>query len=333
MNDIGRQTARGEPAFLDQFTSQFNRVNEELGKVLDSKVSLIEEVGSYSLLGGGKRLRPLFFILSCQLCNYHERDMYHLSAIFECLHAASLLHDDVLDNASIRRGKSSANSIWGNPAAVLVGDFLFSRSSRMAVEKKHIEFLRILADAATRMTEGQMLELINTHNWNMTRREYLGIITSKTASLISAACASGGIVAGARRPYIKSLRNFGLNMGIAFQIVDDVFDYTSSVEKTGKPMGSDLREGKITLPLIYTLTYLDKGERGRLEHLFKDGNASEKDYSRIIEFVQDNGAINKCREDAQGYVNLAETYLRPFPDSSIKESLLKLNQFIVDRSY
>jgi octaprenyl-diphosphate synthase len=323
---------REESTFLDQFASQFGKINEELGKVLDSKVSLIEKVGSHSLLGGGKRLRPLFFILSCQLCNYHESDIYPLSTVFECLHAASLLHDDVLDNASIRRGKSSANKIWGNSAAVLVGDFLFSRSSRMAVEKKHIEFLKILADTAIRMTEGQMLELINTHNWSITRREYMGIITSKTADLLSAACASGGIVAGAKKDDIESLRNFGLNMGIAFQIVDDVFDYTSSVEKTGKPIGSDLREGKITLPLIYTLTYLEKGERGRLEHLFKNGNASDKDYLRIIELVKDNGATKKCLKDAQDYANLAETYLGPFPDSPIKESLLKLNQFIVDRS-
>jgi len=324
---------REESTFLDQFASQFGKINEELGKVLDSKVSLIEKVGSHSLLGGGKRLRPLFFILSCQLCNYHKSDMYPLSTVFECLHTASLLHDDVLDNASIRRGRSSANKIWGNSTAVLVGDFLFSRSSRMAVEKKHIEFLKILADTAIRMTEGQMLELINTHNWSITRREYMGIITSKTADLLSAACASGGIVAGAKKDDIESLRNFGLNMGIAFQIVDDVFDYTSSVEKTGKPIGSDLREGKITLPLIYTLTYLEKGERGRLEHLFKNGNALDKDYLRIIELVKDNGAINKCLKDAQDYADLAETYLSRFPDSPVKESLLKLNQFIVDRSY
>jgi len=161
----------------------------------------------------------------------------------------------------------------------------------------------------------------------------MGIITSKTACLISAACASGGMVARAKQAYVQSLKNFGLNMGIAFQIVDDVFDYTSTVEKTGKPIGSDLREGKITLPLIYTLTYLEKGERGRLEHLFKNGNASDKDYVRITELVQDNGAINKCLKDAQDYVNLAGTYLSAFPDSPVKESLLKLNQFIVDRSY
>ena len=323
---------REESKFLDQFAPYFSRINEELGKVFDSKVSLIEEVGNHSLLGEGKRLRPLFFILSCQLCNYHESDMYPLSTVFECLHAASLLHDDVLDNASMRRGRSSVNKIWGNSTAVLMGDFLFSKSSRMAVEKRHIELLKVFADTAIRMTEGQMLELVNTHNWNITRREYMGIITSKTADLLSAACACGGIVAGANKADIQALTNFGLNMGIAFQIVDDVFDYTSTVEKSGKPIGNDLREGKITLPLIYTLNYLEKGEKDRLEHLFKNAKASEKDHVKIIELVQNNGAINKCRKEAQDYANRAETYLSLFPDSPTKESLLKLNQFIVNRS-
>jgi octaprenyl-diphosphate synthase len=318
--------------FLDQFNLYFRRINKEFDKILDSHVPLIKEIGRYSLLGGGKRLRPLFFILSCQLCNYNERDIYTISAIFECLHAASLLHDDVLDNASIRRGTSSANKIWGNSAAVLVGDFLFSKSSRILVDQKHIEFLKILADTATEMTEGQMLELINTHNWNISRNEYIGIITSKTAALISAACAGGGIIAGAEKDNIQSLKNFGLNAGIAFQIVDDIFDYTSTVEKSGKPIGKDLREGKITLPLIYTLAYLDKGEKNRLEYLFKNGQASEKDYARVIGLVKDNGAIHKCQQDAQAYADLAETQLSPFPDSSVKNSLLRLNQFIVNRT-
>ncbi len=322
-----------ESEFLGQFAPYFSRIDEELDKVLDSEVSLIEEVGSHSLLGRGKRLRPLFFVLCCQLCNYHGSDMYALSTIFECIHAASLLHDDVLDNASVRRGRSSANRIWGNSAAVLVGDFLFTKSSRMAIEKKEIELLKVLADAAMRMTEGQILELDNTHNWDMTRKEYMGIITSKTAALISAACAGGGIVAGANQPMIRSLQNFGLNMGIAFQIVDDVLDYTDPLEESGKHIGGDLREGKVTLPLIYTLAYLEKTERDRLEQMFKNGKASDREYLRIRELVLENGAVNQCRKDAQVYVHLAETHLSLFPDSPTKESLLKLNQFIVDRSY
>ncbi len=322
-----------ESSFLDQFTTHFQRINEELGKVFDTNVPLIEEVGSYSLLGGGKRLRPLFFILSCELCDYREGDMYLLATIFECIHAASLLHDDVIDNASIRRGKRAANKVWGIPAAVLVGDFLFSKSSRIAAEKTHAEFLRVLAETATMMTEGQIMEYINTHNWSMTRKEYLEIITSKTAALMSAACSCGAVVAGASQADIQSLRDFGRNMGIAFQIVDDIFDYTSTVERTGKSMGRDLREGKITLPLIYTLTYLVREERKRLEELFKNGEASERDYVRITELVRNNGAIGRCRRDAQEYADLAGRCLNLFPDSSQKESLLKLNQFIVDRNH
>jgi octaprenyl-diphosphate synthase len=322
-----------EASFLEQFSPHFQRINEELGKVFDTHVPLIEEVGSYSLLGGGKRLRPLFFVLSCNLCDYHDSDIYLLATIFECIHVASLLHDDVIDNASVRRGKAAANKVWGIPAAVLVGDYLFSKSSRIAAEKTHAEFLRVLAETATRMSEGQILEYSNTHNWNMTRKEYFGIIASKTAALMSAACSCGGIVAGASQADIQSLRDFGLNMGVAFQIVDDIFDYSSTVERTGKSIGSDLREGKITLPLIYTLSYLEKQEKERLEDLFKNGKASERDYRRITELVRNNGAIRRCRKDAQEYANLAEQCLGLFPNSSEKESLLKLNQFVVDRNH
>jgi octaprenyl-diphosphate synthase len=322
-----------ESSILEQFTPHFHRINEELGKVFDTHVPLIEEVGSYSLLGGGKRLRPLFFVLSCELCDYRDSDMYLLATIFECIHAASLLHDDVIDNASIRRGRKAANKVWGIPAAVLVGDFLFSKSSRIAAEKMHAEFLQVLAETATMMSEGQILEYINTHNWNMTRKEYVDIITSKTAALMSAACACGAIVAGASRADIQSLRDFGLNTGIAFQIVDDIFDYTLTVEKTGKSTGNDLKEGKITLPLIYAITYLERGERERLEDLFKNGKASERDYVRIMDLVKNNGAIGQCRRDAREYADLAEECLSLFPSSSEKESLLKLNQFIVDRNH
>jgi octaprenyl-diphosphate synthase len=311
--------AQEEILFLEQFSLHFQRINQELSKVFDTNVPLIEEVGSYSLLGGGKHLRPLFFILSCNLCDYHDSDIYLLSTIFECIHVASLLHDDVIDNASVRRGKAAANKVWGIPAAVLVGDFLFSKSSRIAAEKTHAEFLRVLAGTATSMSEGQILEYSNIHNWNMTRKEYFGIIASKTAALMSAACSCGAIVAGASQTDIQYLRDFGLNMGIAFQIIDDIFDYSSTVERTGKSIGSDLREGKVTLPLIYTLSYLETQEKERLNTLFKNGKASEKDYRRITELVRNNGAIGRCRS--------------PFPSSSEKESLLKLNQFVVDRSH
>ena len=202
----------------------------------------------------------------------------------------------------------------------------------MVIDEKHIELLKVLADTATRMTEGQVLELVNAHNWKLSRAEYMSIITSKTAALISAACAGGGIVAGAEETHIRSLRDFGLNMGIAFQIIDDVFDYTASAEQTGKPMGSDLREGKITLPLIYALTCVRPQERERLEGIFKSGKASESDYDEVTRLVRSDGAIARCRRDAQEYVDRAAAHLGFFPDSLIKEYLLELNQFVVTRS-
>ena len=324
---------RDDSKFLDQFSPYFLKIDEELGKIFETNVSLIGEVGRHSLLGRGKKLRPLFFILSCELCNYNEGDLYSLSTIFECVHVASLLHDDVLDNAFIRRGKSSANKIWGNSAAVLVGDFLFARASRIAIDKQHFKLLRIISDAAIKMSEGQALELVNTYNLDMTKREYLDIITWKTAELISAACACGGILAGEKEENIKFLKTFGINMGIAFQIIDDLFDYISTTKETGKPAGNDIREGKVTLPLIYLLVDLEKKERDGLQDLFKSTKTSKKNYMRFIELVNSNGIISKCREEAQHYAQMAESSLVIFPDSQAKDSLLKLNRFIVDRSY
>ena len=321
-----------ESTFFDQFAPYFKRINKELENVVTSDVSSIEEIAKYAVLGSGKRLRPLLFILSSQLCNYHGDDIYAFSTVFECFHTASLLHDDVIDNASIRRKRPSANAMWGNEAAILAGDFLLSKFFRIVAQKRHLKLFKVLTETATKMTEGQMLEFANTHNWNLTEKEYLSIITAKTAALLSTACESGGILAGAKLIDIQSLKNFGLNMGIAFQIVDDVFDYTATTRNIGKPIGNDLKEGKITLPLIYALTSLTCDERNRLEELFKKREASKHDYSAITEFVRSNGAIKQCRQKAQAYIDRAERCLNPFPDSSIKEQLISLNQFVVERN-
>lgn len=324
---------RNDFKFLDQFSPYFLKIDEELEKIFETNVSLIADIGRHSLLGGGKKLRPLFFILSCQLCDYSEDDLYALSTIFECVHVASLLHDDVVDNALLRRGKSSANKIWGNFAAVLAGDYLFARSARIAVDKRHYKLLRAISDATIKMSEGQALEMVNAYNLKMTKSKYLNIITWKTAELISAACSCGAILAGEKEEAIRSLRRFGLNMGIAFQIIDDLFDYISTEKETGKPEGNDIREGKVTLPLIYLLVDLGEEERNRLQGLFESAKTSRKDYIKFIELVNSNGIINKCRNEAQHYAQMAETDLAVFPDSRAKEFLLELNRFIVERTY
>jgi octaprenyl-diphosphate synthase len=318
--------------FLEKFNIHFRRIDEALGRVLSSQVPLIDSIGNHSLLGGGKRLRPLLFILACQVCGYKGEDPYSYSAIFEYIHTASLLHDDVIDDGHIRRKKPSVNHIWGNSAAVLSGDFLYSKSFALAVSSGNLKFLRVLTDTTTRMAEGQVLELVHTHNWSITKDEYMEIIASKTAVLISAACACGAIISGAEKEAVDCLAQFGFNMGIAFQMVDDLLDYTSSTEEFGKPVGKDLREGRITLPLIYTLSHFEEAEIERLEDLFKNRKAHEKDYEELLTLVRDDGVVDRIRSEARGYVEKATEFLHLFPESPVRRDLLGLNAYIIERS-
>jgi octaprenyl-diphosphate synthase len=319
--------------FLGQFNDHFQRINDELDRTLITHVPLIESIGNHSLLGEGKRLRPLLFVLACQLCGYQAEDAYRFSTIFEYIHTASLLHDDVIDNGHIRRKKPSVNHVWGNSAAVLSGDFLYSKSFSLAVDCKNLEFLKVLTDTTTKMAEGQVLELVHTHNWNISKDEYMEIIRSKTAVLISAACACGAIISGAEKRTVDQLAQFGFNCGVAFQLMDDLLDYTSSQNAFGKPVGKDLKEGKITLPLIYTLPSIEEAEIERLEDLFKNQKADEEDYRRLINLVRNNGVVDKIRSEAQVYVDEAARFLDPFPTWSVKGNLMDLNNYIVKRSF
>jgi octaprenyl-diphosphate synthase len=319
--------------FLDQFDNYFERINQAISGTLSTQIPLIEDISHHSLLGQGKRLRPLLFVLASQLCRYRGDDIYRFSTIFEYIHAASLLHDDVIDKADMRRKKPSANHVWGNSAAVLSGDFLYSMSFSIAVACNNLALLKILTDTTTRMAEGQVLELTHTHNWHISKDTYMEIITQKTAALISAACSGGALISGAEKRAVDHLAQFGQNMGIAFQLTDDLFDYTSSEEEIGKPVGKDLREGKITLPLIYALSDLEKAEIEQLENLFKNRKVDNEDYSRIIDLVRSNGAIDKTLWEARLYADRAITFLNPFPESPIKENLRDLNAFIVKRRF
>jgi len=316
---------------LNRYKDHFHRINEELDRVLSSRVPLIKDIGSHSLLGHGKRLRPLFFVLSSQLCNYQGKDTYHLSTIFEYIHTASLLHDDVLDNAETRRRKPSANQVWGNQAAVLEGDFLNSKASSIAVDAGNLPFLKRIVETITRMVEGQILELTLAHNWDLSKEQYLEVIIAKTAVLMSAACACGAIIAGAEKWAVESLSQFGLNLGVAFQLIDDLLDYTSSEKVFGKPVGKDLREGKITLPLIYAVEKMESSGKRRFETLFKSHRAAERDYQGVIRLVKNNENIDRVLADAKAYVDKAAKCLSPFPESPVKESLLELNQYIIQR--
>ena len=319
--------------FFDRFTTQFNEIENELEKSFSSSEPLIKEIVRHSLLGEGKRLRPLLFILSSLICGYEKRDIYRLSAIFEYIHCASLLHDDVIDNADTRRKKPSASSVWGNTAAVLIGDFLFSMAFNIAIESKNLDILSIVNRTAVLMTEGQVRELVFAGKWDIKEEDYLKIITLKTAELLSVSCESGAVISDADKNSMNALKKFGLNMGIAFQIVDDLLDYTASEEEFGKPVGKDIREGKVTLPLIYTISEMKESDAKRFETLLINGNGREEDYDELINIVRESGNMEKTKEKAQRYVNEAAKYLKSFPASRYREDLLFLNDYMLERLY
>ena len=318
-------------AFLAQFRPHFEKIEEAMDDVVGSHIVLLREISEHSLLGKGKRLRPLLFVLCCQLCGYYEEKRYRLSAVFECLHTASLLHDDVLDNAELRRSKPSASSLWGNSAAVLAGDFFYSIGSSVALEIKNIPFFKVLIDTAIRMVEGQILELGHTHDLHLSRERYFEIITAKTAELMSAACSSGAIVAGADPKKIEPLRAFGMNIGIAFQLIDDLLDYISSEDTFGKPVGKDLREGKITLPLIYALSKIEPDDVGKLGTLFAE-DGDEEEYRRLLEIVRKGGDLSRIHQEALGYAHKATSTLESFPDCLEKTELKALAHYVVRRT-
>lgn len=299
--------------------------------VVGSHIVLLKEITVHSLLGKGKRLRPLLFVLCCQLCGYRKENRYRLSAVFECLHTASLLHDDVLDNAELRRSKPSASRLWGNSAAVLAGDFFYSKGSSVALDIENIPFLKVLIDTAIRMVEGQILELGHVHDLHLSKERYFEIITAKTAELMSAACSSGAIVARAEPRKIEALSAFGMNLGIAFQLIDDLLDYVSSEDTFGKPVGKDLKEGKITLPLIYALSRLEPDDVGKLGSLFEN-EGDEEEYQRLLEIIRKGGDLSRIHEEAKEYAEKATGNLESFPDCIEKTELKALAHYVVRRS-
>jgi len=275
----------------------------------------------------------LLFILSCKLLEYEEEHVYSLSTVFEYIHVASLLHDDVLDNAKIRRSKPSVNNKWGDHIAILEGDFLYSRSLRVALSTQDIRFLEKLAIATENMVEGQLMEIFYSNNLSLTKAQYMDIIEKKTASLLSAACECAAIIAKAGKKKEKALKSFGLNLGMAFQLVDDLLDYVSSEDIFGKPVGKDLKEGKVTLPLIYALQKMGEEDKKRIKQLFEEKKDNSHEHRYIIEKVVQTGAISRTREDAIFFIQKAKESLNVFDNSPAKNALINLSNYIVQRDH
>lgn len=300
---------------------------------LKSHVPLISEINQHILLGGGKRLRALLFILCSRLCGFSGERAYYFSSIFEYLHAATLLHDDVIDNAAVRRGKASANTVWGNSASVLVGDFLLAKSFALAVETEDILFLDVLSRTTTRMAEGMVLELVESHNLEVTEEIYREILINKTAILISAACQTAAIWSKASVEEQEALAEYGLELGIAFQIVDDILDYTATQDEFGKPVGNDFKEGKITLPLIHTLKVCSDKNKNKIREMGGKDQFVDEDFRFLFELIKGNGGFEYAWERALNSKEKAKELLKRFSPTEDRQTLIDLADFVVERKY
>jgi octaprenyl-diphosphate synthase len=307
------------------------RIDEEINSLLVSDIPLIPLVGRHIMGSGGKRLRPLLMILAARLCGYRGNRDAPLAVVFEFLHAATLLHDDVVDHAETRRNKPAANTIWGNAGVVLVGDFLYSKAILMAIEYQNLKILEVLLDATTKMSEGEVLQLINSDNLEISEKEYLKVIVRKTAVLISAACQVGAIFGGGGAAEERALNAYGHNLGIAFQLIDDTLDFTGEAEELGKPVGNDIREGKATLPLIHALRNAKPAERDRLRQIFSADEISARDEMELRNMVVRTGGIEYTRNLAITHANLARKALKIFSDGPEKEILDDTAGYVVCR--
>lgn len=307
------------------------RIEAEIDRQLTTSVPLISVVGRYIMGSGGKRLRPLLMILSARLCGYRGNRDAPLSVTFEFLHAATLLHDDVVDHAEVRRNKPAANTIWGNPAVVLVGDFLYSKAIRMTVGYGNIDILEVFSETTTRMAEGEVLQLVHADNLEIEEHEYLEVITRKTAVLISAACRIGAIFGGGGSAEEVALRNYGHNLGIAFQLIDDTLDYTGDVGELGKPVGNDIQEGKATLPLIAALRNGRPVDGDRLRAIFSSEIIQPEDFLEVKELVARGGGIDYTKKLAMQHVLEAKENLAIFPDHPTKGVLEDIADYVLCR--
>jgi len=314
---------------LECIGEDFKKVDQEFRKNLRSDVPIISAIGEYLLLSGGKRFRAQLLLLSAKLCGYSGENHISMASLIEFIHTATLLHDDVVDKAKFRRGTKSANREWGNEVCVLVGDFLFTKCFTLMVESGNWKILHTISRATTIMAEGELEELIRTKDLSLTEEGYLSIITRKTAYLISAAIQIGAILGNVSEEKEEALTKFGMDVGIAFQLIDDNLDYTS--KKSGKKIGIDLREGKITLPMIFTLNRCDEGEKAFIHETVNSHPITKKAFFRVAEIIERYHGIQYTRERAKGYVEGAKDYLRLFPDSKEKEALYALADYVVER--
>lgn len=298
---------------------------------LASEVVLINQVAEHIVSAGGKRLRPMLVVLAGRACGAGGPVHHQLAAIVEFIHTSTLLHDDVVDESDLRRGRSTANAIWGNAASVLVGDFLYSRSFQLMVELDSMEVMRLLADTTNRIAEGEVLQLLHVHNPNTDEAAYLRVIERKTAVLFAAGTRLGALAAGADAEVQQRLYDFGMELGYAFQIADDVLDYAADAADLGKNLGDDLAEGKATLPLIHAIRHADAATRERLRGIVERGDAAAM--PEVLAAIRATGGLEYSRERARAHAEAAQRALDGLPANPALDALRGLARYAVERSH
>jgi len=321
------------PAIIALVADKLRRVEEECRRNFRSEVGVIDELGAYLSEAGGKRVRPILLLLSTQMCGYRgDRDVLFAS-VFEFIHTATLVHDDVIDEAEVRRGRGTMNARWGNGLTVLLGDYLYIKSMNMALEADDIRIIRILAQITLKMIEGEIVSDRHRANIRLTEEEHLDIVRRKTAFLFAGCGRVAGVLAGVEPARVEALAEYGMNLGMAFQIVDDLLDFTSDTRILGKPVASDLKEGKLTLPLIYLLQGGDSAEREMVQTVLDEGEFLTVKREEIVELLRHRKTLDRTRDVALNYARRAREALTPFDPCPAREALMRLPDFVVSRQY
>ena len=311
--------------------ADMRRIDALIRARLASDVVLINQIAEHIIAGGGKRLRPLLHALAARAAGYRGEQHVKLAAVIEFIHTSTLLHDDVVDESGLRRGRQTANALWGNAASVLVGDFLYSRSFQLMVELDDMRVMRILADTTNTIAEGEVLQLLNIGNADVGEADYLAVIERKTAVLFAAATELGALLGGLPAEQVSALRRYGMELGYAFQIADDLLDYTSDAGTLGKNIGDDLAEGKPTLPLIYALEKASPEQAQSLRHAIEHGGLDSLE--RIIASIRDSGALERTGDRALRHAQAAREALATLPPSAHRDALATLADYSVQRTF
>jgi octaprenyl-diphosphate synthase len=319
------------PAIYALIASDMEAVDTVIRERLYSDVPLVRQVAEYIIAGGGKRMRPALLLLSASAVGYQGRQHLELAAVVEFIHTATLLHDDVVDESSLRRGRDTANTEFGNAASVLVGDFLYSRAFQMMVGVGNMRVMQVLADATNIIAEGEVLQLMNCHNADIDVEDYLRVVRYKTAKLFEAAARLGAIIGDSSPAIEAGLADYGMHLGTAFQIIDDVLDYSGEEGEIGKHLGDDLAEGKPTLPLIHVMKAGQPDQSALVRDALEQGGREV--FPEIIKAVQATGALGVARDVAEGEANLARQAISVLPDTNFREALIQLSGFAITRRH